>query len=124
MMLGVSIDDPDGIEGGRSTRCEGLDLLDHRTVMGPVKRTEITDVTAFGRTYRGYEIRYGDMTAEPFVTDGNVMATTVHGLFEHPDFIEQLLGVSVEPTLEATFDLLADTIDAHLDTDWLRSRLA
>jgi adenosylcobyric acid synthase len=57
------------------------------------------------------------------VSDGRITATTVHGLFEHPEFVERMLGVEVEPVLERTFDLLADTVEQYLDTAWLRSLL-
>ena len=56
--------------------------------------------------------------------DGNVVITTVHGLFEHPDFIEALLGVRVAPVLDRTFDLLADAVEAHLDVALLRQLAA
>ena len=123
MMIGRSIDDPDGVEGARPTRREGLGVLDHTTVMGPTKTTTLTEVEAFGRRFAGYEIRHGQVTGESFVSDGRITATTVHGLFEHPEFVERMLGVEVEPVLERTFDLLADTVEQHLDTAWLRSLL-
>ena len=105
------------------SRRAGLGVLDHTTVMGPTKTTTLTEVEAFGRRFTGYEIRHGLVTGEPFVSYGRITATTVHGLFEHPEFVERLLGVEVEPVLERTFDLLADTVEQHLDTAWLRSLL-
>jgi len=121
MMLGQSIDDPHGVESDMPSKRPGLAVLDHETVMGATKITTRTDITVFGQTYAGYEIRYGELA--PLIEDNNVLATTLHGLFEHPDFVERLLGVSVAPVLDKTFDLLADTIDKHLDTTWLRSLL-
>lgn len=121
MMLGQSISDPHGVEGGVPGECRGLGALDVRTVMSATKTTTLTEVKAFGHTYSGYEIRYGQL--EPFVTDGQVTATTVHGLFEHPDFINRLLGLNVTPVLEPTFELLADAIEDHVETGWLRSLL-
>ena len=123
MMLGAWIDDPHGVEGGSPTRRAGLGVLDIETVMSETKTTTYAEVEAFGGTYTGYEIRYGEVTGDPFVASGRVMATTVHGLFEHPEVVERLLGVEVEPVLEPTFELLADTVGRHLDTGWLRSLL-
>ncbi len=121
MMLGQSIADPNGVEGGAPADGPGLGVLDHQTVMGAIKTTTLSEVEAFGHTYTGYEIRYGEL--DPFITNGRVTATTVHGLFEHPEFIERFLGLKATPVLEPTFELLADTIEDHLDTEWLRSLL-
>lgn len=122
MMLGREIVDAHGVEGGSPRSASGIGLLDTSTTMQPDKRTELVEVEAFGRSFSGYEIRYGDLSGgERFVTDGNVMATTVHGLFEHPAFIDAMLGVAVEPVLERTFELLADAVEQHLDTTLLRN---
>ena len=51
---------------------------------------------------------------------GRVLATTVHGLLEDPDVVERLVGRRPPPVLEETFDLLADAVDAYLDTELLR----
>ena len=51
---------------------------------------------------------------------GRVLATTVHGLLEDPDVVERLVGRRPTLVLDETFDLLADAVDAHLDTDLLR----
>jgi adenosylcobyric acid synthase len=48
-----------------------------------------------------------------------VPATTLHGLLEDPKIVEALSGVRPAPVLEATFDLLADAVDEHLDTAML-----
>lgn len=120
MMLGSQISDPLGVEGASASVVPGLGLLGHSTVMGADKRTDAVEVDAFGATYSGYEIRFGELTdGVRFVADGNVIATTVHGLFEHPGVIEAALGVRVEPVLEATFELLADAVEEHMDTDLL-----
>lgn len=126
MMLGDRISDPDGVEGGEAGAVvDGLGIMRYSTVMGPRKRTESVEVEAFGATYSGYEIRFGELTDDlRFGVDGNVTATTVHGLFEHADFIEAVLGVRVEPVLEPTLELLADTVEEHMDTDLLRRLVA
>ena len=122
MMLGMTITDEHGVEGDSVGTIDGLGMLPVSTTMRPTKRTEQVEIEAYGRTYSGYEIRYGELTDDVrFAVDGNVVITTVHGLFEHPDFIEALLGVRVEPVLERTFELLADAVDAHLDTALLHT---
>jgi adenosylcobyric acid synthase len=74
----------------------------------------------------GYEIRNGRVTAQGCETEdarvwarGRVLATTVHGLLESPDVLHALVGVRPPPVLDATFEALADAIDAHLDTHLL-----
>ncbi|MFK7916458.1 MAG: cobyric acid synthase [Ilumatobacter sp.] len=121
MMLGQRIIDPTGVEGASASMVDGLGLMEYSTVMGVEKRTESVVVDVEGRTYAGYEIRFGELTnGERFLTEGNVTATTVHGLFEHPAFIESVVGVSVHPVLEPTFELLADAVEEHMDTAFLR----
>ncbi len=125
MMLGTSIDDPLGVEGGAPSSHSGLGLLDTATVMSETRRTVSTAVDVFGGRFSGYEIRYGDMTdGAQFISEGRVTATTVHGLFEHPAFVEQLLGMQARPVLEPTFELLADAVEEHLDTRFLRSQVS
>jgi adenosylcobyric acid synthase len=124
-MLGSEIVDPHGVEGPVGEAVDGLGLMEYSTMMGAEKRTRAVEVAAFGATYSGYEIRFGELTdGLRFGVDGNLTATTVHGLFEHPDFIEAVLGVRVEPVLEPTFELLADAVEEHLDTDLLRHLVA
>jgi hypothetical protein len=48
-----------------------------------------------------------------------VLATTVHGVLEHADVLESVVGVRPLPVLEPTFELLADAVDAYLDTQLL-----
>lgn len=120
MMLGKEIVDPHGVEGSAGAVVDGLGLMEYSTVMGAEKQTRAVHVEAFGAMYSGYEIRFGELTDDlRFGVDGNVTVTTVHGLFEHPGFIEAVLGVRVEPVLEPTFELLADAVGEHLDTDLL-----
>lgn len=73
----------------------------------------------------GYEIRNGQVSADgcevtPHVwVRGSVLATTVHGLLEHPDVLQRLCGLRPTEVLQPTFDVLADAVDEHLDTDLL-----
>jgi adenosylcobyric acid synthase len=131
MLLGHEVRDPTGVEG----HATGLGLLPLDTEMTPSKLTRVTTV-AFGAMpapwtalsgldARGYEIRSGQVSADgcelaPLVwAEGPVLATTVHGLLEDPDVLRALFGVRPAEVLEGTFELLADAVDAHLNTDAL-----
>jgi adenosylcobyric acid synthase len=131
MLLGRDVRDPTGIEGSTI----GLGLLPLDTEMSAGKRTSRTRVTfpeleapwraLSGLEVRGYEIRNGNVHADgcavaPLVwSRGPVLATTVHGLLEDPAVVEALCGVQVHDPLDDTFDLLADAVGEHLDTDLL-----
>lgn len=134
-MLGRTIDDPDGVEGGRPGRIDGLALLPLDTVLTAEKLTQRRDVqfpadlpepwaALAGVRASGYEIRLGrtagDTGAGPTWAAGRVLATTVHGLLEDPDVVERLVGRRPPLVLDETFDVLADAVDAHLDTALLR----
>jgi adenosylcobyric acid synthase len=122
MMLGTTIEDPDGVEGGRPWSRHGLGLLDANTRLGGNKQVVATEVDVFGGRFSGYEIRFGELDdARQVIERGDVVATTVHGLFEHGDVMEHLLGVRPTRGLDDTFELLADAVEAHLDTSLLRS---
>ena len=108
----------------------GLGLLPFETVLEAEKVTQHRDVTfpadlpepwaaLRGVTAAGYEIRNGRTPGGPVWASGRVLATTVHGLLEDPDVVERLVGRRPPPVLEETFDLLADAVDAHLDTSLL-----
>jgi adenosylcobyric acid synthase len=129
-MLGRTIDDPEGVEGGRPARETGLGLLPFDTVLSTDKltrRREVVFPTGLpdpwaalrGARASGYEIRAGRVTGDgegPVWASGRVLATTVHGLLEDPDVVERLVGRRPPPVLEETFERLADAVDAHLDT--------
>ena len=110
-MLGLSIEDPAGVEnGGLSRTTEGLGLLHVRTVMRQQKTVRRATGKAHcwgGPEFRGYEIHMGETQygdgADPFaqivregdphaVPDGAVAAsgrvwgTYVHGLFDDDVF--------------------------------------
>ena len=66
-------------------------------------------------------------------SDGSVRGTTLHGLFEHDGFRGRFLealamrrgkrfvsaGISFRAERERRFDVIADAIEEHLDTDML-----
>jgi adenosylcobyric acid synthase len=133
MLLGGAVEDPGGVEGSTA----GIGLLPLTTRMASAKTTRRATVTfpplappwhgLAGLTVEGYEIRHGVVdgtgaaVAPALWSSGGVLATTVHGLFEDPAAIAAVVGIRPEPVLEATFDLLADAVDDHLDTAWLRA---
>jgi adenosylcobyric acid synthase len=84
-MLGLSIDDPAGVESGGVPRAtEGLGLLPVRTVM----REEKTVRLAAGQL-SGYEIHMGETSSVSGVSaadSGRVWGTYVHGLFDDDAF--------------------------------------
>ena len=131
-MLGESIDDPDGIEGGTPECTPGLDVLPGRTVLHRDKitaRTAVAFPDDLGHPWRalagvrtsGYEIRHGRSgdAGSLIRASGPVLATSVHGLLEDPVVVERLVGRRPSQVLEATFELLADAVDEHLRTDLL-----
>lgn len=134
MMAGERVSDPHGVEGGGDLT--GLGLIALTTEMGSAKTTTATRVRfgelpapwarLSGVATHGYEIRYGNVSgAATKVADGawargNVLATTVHGLFEDPVVTEAVLGIRPPPVLESTYERLADAIEEHLDTTLLR----
>jgi adenosylcobyric acid synthase len=110
-MLGLSIDDPQGVESaGRARTMAGLGLLPIRTLMGEVKtvRRATGKVCASDAPpLRGYEIHMGETLYEsgatPFakiiregeaeaISDGaiapsgRVLGTYIHGLFDDDGF--------------------------------------
>lgn len=135
-LLGDAVVDVDGVEGPAGVRVEGLAILRLTTELRrrKVVRTSTIelpppgtgptgpwDVLA-GRRVPGYEIHHGHTTPDPGGTqvwqEGPVLAVVAHGLLENPDVVEALLGTR-PGGLDATFDALADAVDAHLDTDAL-----
>ena len=105
-MLGETLDDTHGTEGGRPQTLRGLGLLPTRTVFTAEKRrTQVTATAAppfAGAALTGYEIhtgrtavqgapfcRYADGTPEGCV-QGNVFGTYLHGLFDSGELTARL----------------------------------
>ena len=134
-LLGEAIEDPAGVDGGG----RGLGLLPLTTVFSHEKLTRHTSSRfaeldppwreLSGRDVSGYEIRHGATeasgTAVAALPDGlgfaagPVLGIYLHGLFEQPELVKALLGVSPARTLDAELDRLADGVEPHLDVDEL-----
>lgn len=142
-MLGVSIADPEGIEGAKGVT-EGLGLLNTKTVMKPKKA--LTEVVArhqdTGLNFSGYEIHIGQTSgpdcARPFASigdvnegaiskDGRIFGSYLHGMFSDDDFRRSFLGqmgiaasqLSYAESVERTLDDLAQHIELYIDLDRL-----
>lgn len=115
-MLGRTIADPDGVEGGG--RVDGLGLLDLTTTFRAEKTLTVHEPA-------GYEIHHGrvDGTTE----QGAVTGTMVHGRLEddahRAAYLAHTLGVassvSFPAAREARIDRLADLVERNLDVDAL-----
>ena len=135
-MLGEALVDPHGIDGN----APGLGLLPLVTVFEREKTVRHRNAT-FGTLtgdwaalsdvpMAGYEIHHGQTAAHPQMAQdghevmpeglawqnarGNVLGLYLHGLFEDAAVLHALFGAAA-PTLDSTFDGLADFIDTHFD---------
>lgn len=148
-MLGQGLSDPEGFDGEPHADMPGLGLLPLRTHYGAKKRVVPTRA-AFGEMrgpwaalsgveVSGYEIRHGitrllagQAGCSPALYDeagetigwqcGTVLGLYAHGLFESPAAIHAVFGTAV-PSLDDSFDTLADMLESHLDASWLRQLL-
>lgn len=140
-MLGRRIHDPLGIEGEAGSS-DGFGWLDLETTLAADKQLRNVEGRLYldgGVTVRGYEIHAGVSSGPalhaPLVelgthadgaisTDGQVLATYLHGLFDTPAACTALLrwaGLEAPQTLdlsalrEASIERLADAVEQHLD---------
>ncbi|MGM9604769.1 MAG: cobyric acid synthase [Faecousia sp.] len=145
-MLGRSVSDPEGVEAAGLTRISGLGLLDMDTVFRGEKVQRQTSGTfgpipgvlhgLTGLAYRGYEIHMGRSAQPipPVQCRGNVYGSYVHGIFDADGIADaivkalaenkgvdpgQLNGFDPEAYKQRQYDLLADTLRAGLDMDFV-----
>jgi adenosylcobyric acid synthase len=144
-MLGEALVDPHGIDGN----APGLGLLPLVTVF-ELEKTVRHRSAAFGALsgpwaslsnvpVAGYEIHHGHTAVHPQMAQdghavipgglawqnarGNVLGLYLHGLFEDASALHALFGAAA-PTLDATFDGLADFIDTHFEPGVLQGLIA
>jgi adenosylcobyric acid synthase len=148
-MLGAHLHDPHGVEGD----AQGLGLLPLCTEFQATKRYrhaayEFGALRGFwaalgGVQFDGYEIRHGETRPDAIVTAsgsasasavpvladhcgwqyGQTLALYVHGMLENPSVMHALFGHGT-PTLDDTFDGLADFLERHCDARRLLSWVA
>ena len=132
-MLGKSVEDPHGAEGGG--REEGLGLLPVSTVFGGEKCLRETQGVIGGlsgifsglngKKFSGYEIHMGKSgTERAIISEGNVYGTYVHGIFDEAGICESILralGGETEEDADArtvrerNYELLADVFERNAD---------
>ena len=131
-LLGCELIDEGGVNGNG----HGLGLLRLATMFSREKTVGRTQAqfaaempapweSLSGIGASGYEIRHGTTRPRGPVLEvlpdglgylsGTVLGIYLHGLLEQAAFVERLLGVALEQSLEAVFDQLADAVDAALD---------
>ena len=127
-MLGQTIEDPEGIEGGIA-RLPGLGLLPIHTTMGAEKTTKQVTFLFEGQECKGYEIHQGvSDTDEAILQTDHCIGTYIHGFLDNQPVIEYLLGKTnvqcsmfnvqcVEDFKEEQYNKLADHVRQHVDMD-------
>lgn len=127
-MLGLSVDDPDGIEGSIAS-LPGLGLLPIKTTMTPTKTTQQVTFQFEGQTCQGYEIHQGvSDTDQAIIQTDHCIGTYIHGFLDNPPVIEYLLKDKTVSTIslksyadfkEEQYDKLADHVRKHVDINKL-----
>ena len=128
-MLGLTVDDPDGLEGS-ITRLPGLGLLPIHTTITTEKTTKQVTFQFDGQTCLGYEIHQGvSDTDEPILFGEHCIGTYIHGFLDNPAVINRLLSDYVDTdqveTLdpqafkEEQYDKLAAHVRKHVDMERL-----
>ena len=128
-MLGLTVDDPDGLEGS-ITRLPGLGLLPIHTTITTEKTTKQVTFQFDGQTCQGYEIHQGvSDTDESILFGEHCIGTYIHGFLDNPAVINRLLSDYVDTdqveTLdpqafkEEQYDKLAVHVRKHVDMERL-----
>ena len=126
-MLGLSVEDPEGIEGS-ITSLPGLGLLPIHTTMTHEKTTQQVTFQFEGQTCLGYEIHQGiSDTDQSILQTDHCIGTYIHGFLDNSPVIEFLLkqqstGNSQMPTVksyaafkEEQYDKLAEHVRKYVD---------
>ena len=147
-MLGLNIHDPKGIEG-QAGSCDGLGYFDMSTTLAPEKQLRnINGTLSWNKAHvSGYEIHAGITIGEalqnPCIiteshhdgaisTDGQILGTYLHGLFEAETAFSSLMHWAGLKTVESAdyqqqreqaFERLADAIEQHLDMSLINDLL-
>ena len=96
-MLGLTVNDPDGIEGSISS-LPGLGLLPIHTTMTADKTTRQVTFSFNGQPCQGYEIHQGvSDTDQAILQTDHCIGTYIHGFLDNAPVIEHLLKVSPRP---------------------------
>ena len=91
-MLGISVDDPDGVEGSIAS-LPGLGLLPIHTTMSAEKTTRQVSFQFNGQSCQGYEIHQGvSDTEETIMQTNHCIGTYIHGFLDNHPVIDYLLG--------------------------------
>ena len=128
-MLGLTVDDPDGLEGS-ITRLPGLGLLPIHTTITTEKTTKQVTFQFDGQTCLGYEIHQGvSDTDEPILFGDHCIGTYIHGFLDNPAVINRLLSDYVDTDQverldpqafkEEQYDKLAAHVRKHVDMERL-----
>ena len=149
-MLGNKISDRGSIES-TVTEISGIGLLDIDTMIGDDKiRKQVSGKISFpkgvfegisDKEYRGYEIHMGitkgdgdELFGDVVLSNGeNVYGSYVHGLFDEDGIAASIVasfgkkfssGLSYSSFKESQYNILADTIRAHMNMDYIYSCLS
>ena len=123
-MLGVSVADPDQVEGDIAS-LPGLGLLPIHTTMSSTKTTQQVTFMFEGQECHGYEIHQGiSDTNEPIVQTDRCIGTYIHGFLDNIPVINFLLkdkGATLAQSLadfkEEQYDKLAAHVRQYVDME-------
>ena len=121
-MLGLSVDDPDGVEGSIAS-LPGLGLLPIHTTMSAGKTTRQVSFQFNGQTCQGYEIHQGvSDTDEMIMQTDHCIGTYIHGFLDNQSVIDYLLGTKQTFTAQDAdsfkneqYNKLAAHVRQHVD---------
>lgn len=121
-MLGISVDDPDGVEGSIAS-LPGLGLLPIHTTMSAEKTTRQVSFQFNGQPCQGYEIHQGvSDTEEAIMQTDHCIGTYIHGFLDNQSVIDYLLGTKQPVTAQNAesfkneqYNKLAAHVRQHVD---------